>query len=193
MNSMVAAQDPTGELYRSLYLSARSVLEGEKPPVPEKVTAADLEEILKRVTEQKFFESFGYRYDGQNTKPSDRDVHGLLTAIEDFIINPNSAIAPIKKFVNINIFGPTGLSQWVPARKAKGDLLATTVNTVQITTMNAWEFQGFNKLYDGPNGENPISAKAIISFANARSDDGSVVDSIMYFCGVYYNSSGGWD
>jgi len=185
------------DLLQGLWDAAKTLLD----PQPAEIKPAgvqDIENILKTVTEGRFYDKFGYKFKGDASAPPKFDTAGKLVGLEDFLLNPNGDKATAKNWVDQAILKSTTLPSWA-ADQAQSDLEDLVANILNNDTEISWFNQSFNRTYthtDDSGKTHQMTGDAMLTYTNAKitePDGAKAADNIIYFVGTYYNSKGGWD
>jgi len=147
---------------------------------------------LERATEAQFLSLYKYPYNGPRSVPLDLVPGGRVTANEDFVMIDEGDTTALTNYVDNTILGAgSGLPTWF-TNGFTNDLLATMSTLVGQGDAN-FQYETFQNQYTDPSGNlKPISVNAILTYASASitTNSGTASKSIIYFVGVYYNSSG---
>ncbi|KAF8803308.1 hypothetical protein BYT27DRAFT_7195912 [Phlegmacium glaucopus] len=172
------------ELMRRLYKAAVDLVP-EVLPYPSSPTVQDLSKVLDIYGRRRFHESYGFPYDGDQTKPGDASPDTqILAKIAMFEILDNKP-ETLEKLILQTIPFPN----WLPAI-AKDDLLNVTKEFLSVNTNFTWETQNLRVVYPNTqttSGSIQSKTSAILTYSNSTlTEDATITVTFIHYIGIYY-------
>ncbi|KAF9450715.1 hypothetical protein P691DRAFT_788667 [Macrolepiota fuliginosa MF-IS2] len=183
------------ELISAVYKTALRLNGGDAEHHPDEPTRADLDDLLSRALNKKFYDSFKFRYEGDRTVPDDKegDIIYACKVSFDSKTSDDAAVAAAVKTIMSSFEFPWGDDE-KDLRKSFADDLTLKVKRClsgnsTSALPNSWDSMSHDRQYSyADSSRNPLACKYDILYCNGNitTQQGNVKNSFVYFAGVVY-------